>query len=73
VYYAVVAGKLEGSGVCEAMMLPQGGKGQRTKVVASRLRPAAATSSSGRQVRTVAYTAVGACCESTHEINADMV
>eukprot|EP00953_Heterococcus_sp_UTEX-ZZ885_P031561 16552-Heterococcus_DN1.PRE.2 len=49
VYYAVVAGKLEGSGVCEAMMLPQGGKGQRTKVVASRLRPAAATSSSGSQ------------------------
>jgi hypothetical protein len=55
------------------MMLPQGGKGQRTKVVASRLRPAAATSSSGGQVRTVGYTAVGACCESTHEINANMV
>eukprot|EP00953_Heterococcus_sp_UTEX-ZZ885_P031567 16553-Heterococcus_DN1.PRE.2 len=49
VYYGIVAGKLEGSGVCEAMMLPQGGKGQRTKVVASRLRPAAATSSSGGQ------------------------
>jgi hypothetical protein len=58
VYYAVVAGELEGSGVCEAMMLPQRGKVQRTIVLASRPRALAATSSSSSQVHDVRCTAV---------------
>lgn len=52
VYYAVVHGKMLPGGTAEAMLLPQGGKGQRTRVLAARFTEALGDEESARTSQT---------------------